>query len=138
MAKDRFYRSKPHVNVGAILGLQKLGFSGMGVFQIARDQAVSNPSDRKLAAEILDDAASGLPTGKRQHKPFSVTRPLKPLVDTELRLLGFSVAGIQQLGLGQAMSSPVDRGLLCEVLADVADQKHREVKYYTITLTDCR
>jgi hypothetical protein len=138
MAKDRFYRSKPHVNVRAMLGLQKLGFSGLGVFQIARDHAVTNPSDRKLAAEILEDAASGLPTGKRQHEPFSVTKPQKPLVVHRFSELGFSDEGIQQLALGQAITGSGDQELLCEVLAEVADQKHREVKYYTITLTNCR
>lgn len=37
--------------------------------------------------------ASGLPTGKRQHKPFAVTKPVDKLVDLEGNLLYQSTGG---------------------------------------------
>ena len=133
MAKDRFYRSKPHVNVGAIFGLRKLGLSDLGAIQVANSQPVANPRDRKLAAEVAGDAASGLQTGKRQHKPVSATASQKPLIDNELRLLGFSNKGIQQLTLGLPMTGPNDLGLLCEVLMELARE---EYVYFKVTLTN--
>jgi len=55
MAKDTFQRTKPHVNVGALFGLQKLGFSGLGVFQISNAQMVTDPQDRDLLAAVLTE-----------------------------------------------------------------------------------
>ena len=60
MAKDKFERTKPHVNVWAMNGLAQLGFSAAGVHQIATGQIITDPEDRKLAAEILTGAAAPL------------------------------------------------------------------------------
>ena len=67
MAKDQFYRTKPHVNAGALFGLQKLGFSGLGVFQIANAQVVTDPQDRDLVAAVLTEYA------KSEVKYYTIT-----------------------------------------------------------------
>ena len=132
MAKDRFYRSKPHVNVAARFPLGQLGFSAPGVFQISHGQAVTDPRDRQLAAEILG-STSGLPTGKRQHTPYSVTKPQDRLVLDGLRRIGITPHGIQQIGQGQPLTNYEDRERVCAALAK---GKGKEVVYYTITLTE--
>ena len=64
MAKDRFYRTKPHVNGGGMIQLQQLGFSALGVHQIRHQQVITDPQDRGLVAEILMETVSrrGVPT----------------------------------------------------------------------------
>ena len=53
MAKDQFYRTKPHVNVRAVSSLQQLGMTPIGARQVLNGQLVSNPGDRELLAEML-------------------------------------------------------------------------------------
>jgi hypothetical protein len=58
MAKDRFYRTKPHVNAGALDRLKQLGFSGLGAYQIATGQIITDPHDRQVVAELLCDGTT--------------------------------------------------------------------------------
>lgn len=53
MAKDRFIRSKPHVNVGTIRRLTRRGFTPLGAHQIAHGLVVTNPADRTRLAEMI-------------------------------------------------------------------------------------
>ncbi len=53
MAKDQFYRTKPHVNVRAVSSLQQLGMTPIGARQVLNGQLVSNPGDRELLADML-------------------------------------------------------------------------------------
>jgi hypothetical protein len=131
MAKDQFYRTKPHISVVAINGLRSMGFSGLGVNQIMRAEPLLNPNDRKLAAEILVNATSG----KRQHKTFTIEKHVDkvkaqllytvghlnggktlPAVMLGWRQLGFSPQAVLHIALGQPVSESADRELLCEVL----------------------
>lgn len=77
MAKDRFYRSKPHVNVGLLRPLVELGFTATGSHQLLFSQPLTGADDQRLLERLVEPqpSASGLPTGKRQHKPVSATRP---------------------------------------------------------------
>ena len=53
MAKDRFIRTKPHVNVSTMRWLTQRGFSPLGAHQITRGLTVTNPADRVLVAETM-------------------------------------------------------------------------------------
>ena len=113
MAKEKFYRTKPHVNGGA---LAQIGFSALGILQITSGQMVTNPQDRDLAAEVLttsSNQASGQATGKRQHMPIR----FRAYVDSNVFLkLGFSAAGAHQIAMGAVVTDPQDRGLVAEIL----------------------
>jgi hypothetical protein len=63
--KEQFKRSKPHVNVGK----NKPKSLYFPETMLERKQGA-----RLKASSTPRDAASGLPTGKRQHKPMSLTR----------------------------------------------------------------
>ncbi len=67
MAKDVFYRSKPHISAASVNRLRDVGFSFSGAWQIANGHVVTNPSDRALIAEVLrrvaDAAANGADGG---------------------------------------------------------------------------
>jgi hypothetical protein len=53
VAKDRFYRTKPHVNVATTRWLAQRGISPLGVHQITHGLVVTNPTDRALVAETM-------------------------------------------------------------------------------------
>ncbi len=58
MAKDRFYRTKPHVNVGTIRRLTQRGISPLGAHQIMHGMVVTNPTDRMRLAETIAETTS--------------------------------------------------------------------------------
>lgn len=91
--KEQFVRSKPHVNVGK--KKESLYFPEQMLketpHQAGRKQGgkwksfqggglqvhTTKKNKPKLKADSPDgQAASGLPTGKRQHKPVSITKPV--------------------------------------------------------------
>ena len=55
MAKEKFTRTKPHVNVGS---LRNLGFSMTGATQIANGSPMTVREDRELLLDLLADATS--------------------------------------------------------------------------------
>lgn len=116
MAKDKFYRMKPHVYGGARMGLSQIGVSNLGVLQITSGHMVTDPQDRGLMAEVLttlSNPTSGQATGKRQHMPI---RPRLYFDSNALLKLGFSASGAQQIALGAIVTDPQDRGLVAEIL----------------------
>jgi len=131
MAKDRFERTKPHVNVWAMDGLAQLGFSAVGVHQIATGQVVTDPADRALTAGILGDAQAH-PSSGREQEYYTVTltngnvlpaqglRFLTQVDRAQLQELGFSVLGAEQIATGQMISDPEDRSLVAEIVTAVA------------------
>jgi len=147
MAKDRFYRTKPHVNGAVIFGLAQLGFSALGARQIEQGQAITDPRDRGLVAEILGggvrDSASRTniqyytigpaPDGAGRSDPdmvilamtyrHSVVLSTIPYLDAaamiQLKQLGFSAAGTHQIATGQIVTDPQDRGLVAEMLHEL-------------------
>ena len=148
MAKDVFYRYKPHVNGGAMLGLAQLGFSPLGVRQIEHGQPLTHPQDRGLVAQILSEPASHSEVkyytitlnqgrvdsmqgwGRWEVNLVAMCR-LDPAAMIRLKQLGLSAVGIHQIAHSHVISDPHDRGLVAEILKE-------EVKYYTITLTQAR
>jgi len=116
MAKEKFYRMKPHVNAGARMRLAQIGFSAAGVWQITSGQMVTDPQDRNLLAEVLttlEIPASGQATGKRQHEPLR----FRAYYDSTVFLkLGFSAFGAQQIALGAMVTDSQDRELVAEIL----------------------
>jgi hypothetical protein len=59
MAKDRFYRTKPHVNVATTRWLTQRGISPLGVHQITHGLMVTIPADRVLVAEMVAECSDG-------------------------------------------------------------------------------
>ena len=55
MAKERFYRTKPHVNVAAMSALKQLGLSAVGAQQAVLGYLISDPTDRALVGELLSE-----------------------------------------------------------------------------------
>ena len=55
MAKEKFTRTKPHVNVGT---LRNLGFSMTGAMQIANGSPMTLSDDREVLRELLACPAS--------------------------------------------------------------------------------
>ncbi len=68
--KEQFERSKPHVNAGGKKKPQSLYFP-----ETMLKKQKQKPKLKANSSQETGGAASGLPTGKRQHKPVSVTRP---------------------------------------------------------------
>jgi hypothetical protein len=110
MAKDRFYRSKPHVNVGLLPQLDRLGFTSVGSHQLLFSLRVTNPADQRMLDILVEPyhPARLLPTGKRQHKPFTVTKPVE---QGEVLLSLLSELGPQRFDLSGGPTSKHKRWL---------------------------
>jgi hypothetical protein len=59
VAKEKFIRNKPHVNVSVSQWLAGRGFSALGVYQVTRGLVVTSPRDRVLLAELLAGTNDG-------------------------------------------------------------------------------
>jgi hypothetical protein len=93
MAKEKFCRNKPHVNIGSISTLRRLGLTAAGAQQVLSGRLVTNLDDREIVADLLstlvdqahpnarlagsggfilgaNNAQAGQATGKRQHMPI--------------------------------------------------------------------
>ena len=117
MAKEKFYRTKPHVNAGVEMRLAHIGFSAAGVWQITSGQMVTDPQDRKLLVEVLTTLktpASGQATGKRQHKEFEI----RPIDSNVFFKIGFSAIGARQITLNAMVTDSQDRLLIAEILTE--------------------
>jgi len=123
MAKERFYRTKPHVNGGAMLGLAQLGFSALGARQIEQGQAITDPRDRSLVAEILGEGDSASRTEVKYYTVTltnaRVTQYLHAAAMIQLKQLGFSAAGIHQIATCQVVTGAQDRDLVAEMLHEL-------------------
>jgi hypothetical protein len=140
MAKDVFYRTKPHLNGGGMIQHKQLGFSALGVQQITHHQVITDPHDRGLVAEILGEGRID-PKSRSEIKYYTITltnahvvpeqgwgrwevnpRAI-PYLDAaamiQLEQLGFSAVGIHQIATGQIVTDPQDRGLVAEMLHEL-------------------
>jgi hypothetical protein len=75
--KEQFVRSKPHVNAGSKEKPKPLYFPEV---MLEESKHGASRNQTKLKTNSQNGAASGLPSGKRQHKFLSVTNPAAPLL----------------------------------------------------------
>jgi hypothetical protein len=158
--KDKFMINKTSTPVPCqpsaqtITELQGLGFSIMGARQVANGDILINQKDRDLLAGLFDPktASSGLPSGKRRHKPFTIA--LDPATaagsggggggkstirdvpsvkyNVSKSMPGLSAVGILQLAQGLCMTNPQDRLALARIIGERKSANFKPVPRYNL------
>ena len=151
MAKDKFERTKPHVNVGATVSkvdefvvkknVKRLGISPYGATQIFSAQIVTSQDDRYLLAQIVVMAVGSQQIHRSLWQAANFTFEMgglpcdyvvtcePPKLTQKFKWLGTSQIGAMQVFSAQVVTSQDDRNRLAQLVAQAVGPTPSKIHY---------